>query len=240
MQPNFIDLTGHTFGNITVLSRANNNISGSTQWNCQCSCGKKWTVLGQTLRLGGTMSCGGQHSKVQNLLGFKYGKLTVEKSLGVKPPGRGQTVQCRCDCGGSWIGKAYLLKRGNTRSCGCLKTGPAPTSDKTLQPIKRLLGKYKRSAKNRSLTWNLDDTLFRTLIVSACFYCGAAPCGICRDRAGSLVKYNGIDRQNNNLGYDPGNVVSCCATCNYMKSAWTEEEFLNHVKKITSWQKNVT
>lgn len=56
------DLTGKTFGHLTVIGRAENHISPSgkiySKWLCVCACGKKLEVLGRSLRSGHTQSCG--------------------------------------------------------------------------------------------------------------------------------------------------------------------------------------
>ena len=36
-----IDMTGQTFGKLTVLSRAENDKYGKAQWLCQCQCGNQ-------------------------------------------------------------------------------------------------------------------------------------------------------------------------------------------------------
>lgn len=45
-----LDLTGKTFGEITVLSRAENTKDGTTQWLCKCSCGSEWVVRAGNLK----------------------------------------------------------------------------------------------------------------------------------------------------------------------------------------------
>ena len=54
------DLTGQTFGWLTVLSRAGRTSSkaGFATWNCQCSCGRKTVSAGVDLRNGRIKSCG--------------------------------------------------------------------------------------------------------------------------------------------------------------------------------------
>ena len=58
---NFIDLTGKTFGKLTVLHRDKNNPQGDARWGCQCTCGNRTVVLGKSLRSGMTKSCGCHH-----------------------------------------------------------------------------------------------------------------------------------------------------------------------------------
>jgi len=58
-----MDLTGHTFSSLTVLSRAptawrKNGRQMATMWHCRCKCGKVSIVSTGNLRSGGTRSCG--------------------------------------------------------------------------------------------------------------------------------------------------------------------------------------
>lgn len=59
---NFQDLSGQTFGRLTALSRAPNQVhrggGKATRWNCICFCGKAVTVLAHSLTKGNTKSCG--------------------------------------------------------------------------------------------------------------------------------------------------------------------------------------
>ena len=53
-----IDLSGKTFGRLTVLSIAENR-RGKIFWECECSCGKSgFAISGSNLRTGHTTSCG--------------------------------------------------------------------------------------------------------------------------------------------------------------------------------------
>lgn len=53
-----IDLTGMTFGRLTVRAEAERGRSGQSRWLCQCSCGNTKSILSQSLREGLTKSCG--------------------------------------------------------------------------------------------------------------------------------------------------------------------------------------
>lgn len=50
-----------------------------------------------------------------NIVGQKFGKLTVREWLG------GSRWICDCECGGTAHVLTANLRRGNTRSCGCIK-----------------------------------------------------------------------------------------------------------------------
>ena len=53
-----IEITGHKFGRLTVLRRAENDKYGQAQWLCQCDCGNMVIIPGYRIRSGGSKSCG--------------------------------------------------------------------------------------------------------------------------------------------------------------------------------------
>jgi hypothetical protein len=56
----FIDISGQTFGMLTVVDRAENRILGKTvhaMWNCICACGTPCVRYGAALRTGAVVSC---------------------------------------------------------------------------------------------------------------------------------------------------------------------------------------
>ena len=56
--PNFKDLTGRTFGQLTVLREAGRTPRGQITWACKCECGNSHIAQGTHLRSGHTTSCG--------------------------------------------------------------------------------------------------------------------------------------------------------------------------------------
>ena len=61
MLAKFIDLTGQTFGRLTVLRRVSKKpgaVSRSAFWHCSCKCGKTHVASSNSLRRGNTKSCG--------------------------------------------------------------------------------------------------------------------------------------------------------------------------------------
>lgn len=53
-----IDLAGMKFGAWLVVEYAGCNELGQPSWKCECGCGTKRVVVGQTLRTGASKSCG--------------------------------------------------------------------------------------------------------------------------------------------------------------------------------------
>lgn len=116
------NLTGKTFGRLTVTGRAPNR-GETTMWHCQCECGSTTIVTGNDLVRGTSMSCGCYSRELASerclidLAGRKFYRLTVIE----RAPNRGRRTMwhCQCDCGESTIVAGVHLSRGHTRSCGC-------------------------------------------------------------------------------------------------------------------------
>ena len=53
-----MEMTGKTFGRLTILARAENSSSGKVQWSARCECGALVVVKADRLRSGMTRSCG--------------------------------------------------------------------------------------------------------------------------------------------------------------------------------------
>ena len=73
-------------------------------------------------------------SKIKNLSGLKFGKLTVMERAEDKRSQNGRNhimYICKCDCGKQVVVKAENLRSGNTKSCGCL------SSEKTKERLKK-------------------------------------------------------------------------------------------------------
>ena len=128
-----IDLTGQTFGRLTVLNYHGVNDKGIHMWLCRCECGNEKVVRGDALRYGLTRSCGclaheahvalGKKghvsSKFVDLTGQTFGYLTVLER--VENTARAQAKwRCRCVCGRETFVVTGKLRSGKTISCGCM------------------------------------------------------------------------------------------------------------------------
>jgi hypothetical protein len=118
-----LKLIGHQYGRLTVHSRASKKDSnGNYYWNCTCMCGNKCVVKGSSLIGGITKSCGclndeKRRAQAFNIIGKRFGRLTVVKRLGSKA---GSALWLsECDCGNFKECVTADLTRGNTTSCGC-------------------------------------------------------------------------------------------------------------------------
>ena len=117
------DLTGEVFGRWTVLGPREIR-RGIPIWWCKCSCGTEKWVVPQTLRNGGSRSCGCLAREqtaqrfLKNLAGKKFHRLMVLAER--KAENRVNFWRCQCDCGKTLWVRAIALQQGSSKSCGCL------------------------------------------------------------------------------------------------------------------------
>ena len=128
-----INLTGKIFGRLKVIERDDTKPQGhgkSAYWICQCDCGNLKTVRTDKLRNGEISSCGCLQKEVRgktvliNLVGQKFGHLTVLKRDENKPSGKNCPAYwiCKCDCGNIVSVRSDHLRNFSTSSCGCLNS----------------------------------------------------------------------------------------------------------------------
>jgi hypothetical protein len=125
----FKDIGGIKFGLLTAERYVETRRVGKCLkafWSCKCDCGNTTIVPVNALRSGNTKSCGCYHKKriseCADLIGQRFERLIVIARAERPSTTRaaGSFWLCRCDCGKevvSWIGS---LRRGSTKSCGCL------------------------------------------------------------------------------------------------------------------------
>ncbi len=114
-----IDLTGQRFGKLVALE----HIPKTPKWLCQCDCGNKTEVTSTNLRNGHTKSCGClRHQQAHNhinMIGKKFGRVTVLEEIGYDPKRHDTMLKCICDCGTIFETGGNGLRAGKCQSCGC-------------------------------------------------------------------------------------------------------------------------
>ena len=111
------NLIGRRFGKWVVIKRTDNNIGKLVKWTCLCDCGNIKEIHASVLKNGKSTDCG--CSKIRNLMGRNFGRLTViEKDLSSK---KRKKWICKCECGNVVSTREDGLLNGNTSSCGCLR-----------------------------------------------------------------------------------------------------------------------
>lgn len=251
----FVERSGQRYGKLLVLERAPDRPRASqhgsrTFWLCRCDCGREVQVDSGSLATRNTSGCrwcGGSKSEA----GKRYGRLVVVRSVlkntddryptpPFKMRKQGTQWLCLCDCGTEIITRGSNLRRGESKSCGCVATEKLRA--RTMLPngvaaMRAIIHRTKRNAAERGYEFALPQEMVRSLMAGTCHYCGAPPSNLNRhpDLNGSFT-YSGIDRVDNEQGYVPGNVVSCCKHCNISKRDRSTKEFLDWIAAVHSYQ----
>lgn len=77
-----------------------------------------------------------------------------------------------------------------------------------------------KGAEIRNINLNIKFKDYLPFYNTPCFYCGGL---------GAI----GLDRLDSSVGYEKGNIVSCCSTCNMMKGILNPHDFVFQCKKIS-------
>lgn len=164
--------------------------------------------------------------------GNRYGHWTV---LGRAKNQRGKQFSfwtCKCDCGVVRDVNGSELRSGRSKSCGC------SAKEKTTLPDghasrKMIYHRYRNGARRRHIAFNLTEDQVYELLDQNCYYCGAQPHRTYTNPScNGGYTYNGIDRVDNAIGYNPENVVPCCFECNQAKGTMTVEEFEDWIERV--------
>lgn len=156
--------------------------------------------------------------------------LLFESLLVIKPAYTNNSLywELLCDCGEKCFATSTDLNRGRTNYCKkCVEK-------KSLKSALNLLFmNYKRHAKDRNLIFELTIEEFSSLISMNCFYCKLKPMQTLHKKGMRFgLIYNGIDRQDNAVGYILSNCVPACKYCNFAKREFPLNEFLNWIEKL--------
>lgn len=190
--------------------------------------------------------------KFRNRLNERYGRLLVISHAG-KDDRNKHLWDCLCDCGEKKTVVGSNLSSGKSKSCGCLRKEYLTKSGNQFGLYKNredaiLKVQYshlKRRHKKKSKSKCIKFETFKSLALDKCFYCGLESSKTLHDRTNetkkgkllsdTIVKCNGVDRFDSNLGYLEGNVCSCCKRCNTAKSTMGLSEFLAYIKRVYNY-----
>ena len=94
-----------------------NNVTTNQNYLCRCSCGKEEMLSRNTLIVEAKKSCGHKY----NLIGKKFGRLTVLTQDKKQSRQKNTKWICICDCGKFTSVSTTNLLNGRTVSCGCYR-----------------------------------------------------------------------------------------------------------------------
>lgn len=181
-----------------------------------------------------------------DLTGLRFSRLVVVR-FAFRNKHRCLVWECVCDCGNKTNVGSNELRRGNTRSCGCLQKETARefnSLEAGISGCNRLWRQYQRNAAKAGKSFELTKEQFIVLTKQNCHYCGVEPKYIVASKSKmtevgikhSTYTYNGIDRLDSQLGYTLNNCVTCCGECNLAKRDMPLSQFLAWSLRLGQYQ----
>lgn len=177
------------------------------------------------------------------VLKTRKGKLTdwifISESHSNPNTGR-RYVNARCKCGKEKVICLNNVRCGNSTCCGLSPCRGVERDKDAEVGYKAILYVYKKHAKDRGFTFDLDYNYFKELTKGNCHYCGIQPIQVYqlknprtgKIRSGIPINYNGIDRVDSTKGYFNDNVVTCCKVCNRAKSNLSLDDFKDWISRV--------
>ena len=170
-------------------------------------CHKSFKALLCNIQSGNTKSCGCDSSKKPNdLVGQKFGRLTVIKYL--RSDKNGPIWQCKCSCDKHTVVEGYgnNLIKGHTQSCGCLqkeRASQAKFKDLSGQKFGKLTPLYIVGKYSSSYLWHCkcDCGNYTNVISSNLISGNTRSCG-CIKSYGEEIMFNFFKRQNIKFEYN--------------------------------------
>jgi hypothetical protein len=217
--------TGKKQGLLTFLRPTEEkDKKGYIIWEAQCDCGKK--IFAAPNRGGKSCRC----MVEKDWTGLKNRRLTFIRPTDKRTKASNIIWEALCDCGTTCYVRPSV-NRGATKSCGCLKKETAKELQKRMSQQNRKYTPIISAARRRwqSCYKDIDFDTFYTMSQLPCDYCGIPP-----HRTTNGFTSNGLDRLDSTKGHTIDNVVPCCADCNWMKSNRTRENFLAHIRRIST------
>lgn len=215
-----------------------------TFWKFACDCGNIKIMQVNNFIANKLKSCGCQRylNKKAIIKDTQYGKQSIN-FIDITGNKYNQLIALnfiengrwlfKCDCGKVKNFHRNSVVHGRTKSCGCLRKGKRNLLPPREAALNVYFSAYKGSAKHRKKSFQLTIEDFKLITSKDCYYCGQSPQEIKRKHK---LNYNcianGIDRINNDIGYELNNCVPACIDCNKAKSMMSKEQFLNFIKRV--------
>lgn len=236
-RPTSIDITGKRYGKLVAV-RFHSYVDGgrgrSQKWLFKCDCGKDSVILKShvTKKVKPTHSCGCLSKKH-----FKdFTGKTINNMQFLRAVGRNKYKcwmwEIRCFCGREFVTEGNDITSGKIKSCGCKLNSEQLKNANYEESIRNsLYAQLKNRGPRRGHNVTLTREEHHKLISGDCYYCGQSP-NQTKKLNGHQIFANGIDRLDNDIGYELSNCVTACRNCNQAKHMMTPEYFKKWLGKV--------
>lgn len=208
------DITGQKFGYLTAIRPVGKQKNGAMVWECKCVCGNKIHVNISALTSRNHTSCGcklvramrsrTRVNSVDDYIGVKFGRLTILRYWGTTPKGEEKAL-CQCECGKQVIDVFSKVKRGDIKSCGCLreerKVEAKTTHGMTNSPTYKIWTCMRNRCNNPNAA---NYYLYGGRGIKVCDRWNNSFESFLEDMGEKPIGFS-IDRKNPNCDYEPAN-----------------------------------
>lgn len=225
-----LQLEGLRFHRLKVITLVGTR-GGRTVWKCLCDCGTELEAVGSYLVRGQKKSCGCQKAEVSRSRNIKeievsrrFGRLVIKSEAGSNSRGY-LLYACQCDCGAEVVTAGYHLRRGESRSCGCLRKDTVASLNKThgLSGTKEYLA--VASSKHRAKAAKVEGK-HSAQDIRDIFSEQEGLCAYCYDSLGDRFHRDHKIPLSRGGSNNRENICLACPKCNRRKSDKTPEEFI--------------
>ena len=249
---NFKDLTGQKFGKLVVIGMGKDYISPSGYktyiWKVKCEeCKIEYELSKKLFLIKKNQSCNRHNHAYENLIGQKFGKLTVikkDEEYYIAPKSKKKSVRwiCECDCENIHSVIGDKLKSGSTSQCQLCQYKSMQLNGYISY---RRFYNITQGAKKRNIYFDIkiDREYLWNLFIKQNKKCALS--GIPLHFAENVKKeiYSkgttaSLDRIDSSKGYIKSNIQWVHKDINRMKSICSNSEFIKICKDIVRWNKS--
>lgn len=236
---------GDVFNRLTAVRPDGNG--RDSRWRFKCVCGKEHVAKLYEVRMGAIKSCGclkdeTRLSPIQ--VGDIFGNLTA-----VRFDGNTGSWIFKCVCGNECSPVTHKIRIGKIKSCGCHPLCPNSRVEKE-HKVKRaksresgkcrltaMFSTLKSSAEKRGIPFAILKSDIATLAEKQQWRCAQTGIPL------NLTYGNGqqpfgptIDRIDNDIGYEPGNIQLVCFMYNCAKNQFTTSDVFRLARALIDQQ----
>ena len=177
------------------------------------------------------------YSRIENVIGKKFGNLTVLKFVGVNKLQKRKLYLCKCDCGNEKILRSDTFTLGRVQSCGCFlkRQGSNNPNFRGVGQIPLVyFSKLKVGAKKRSIEFNVTIEYLWNLFQKQDGKCALSklPIELKPTKIGGIERTASVDRIDSSKGYIEGNIQWVHKNINFMKQTSSQAEFIKFCKLV--------
>lgn len=225
---------GDVFTRLTAV-RPYHEKPGGGYWLFRCICGTEHPAKIYEVRNGGIKSCGCLRDE-RRLPPIQIGD-TFSDLTAVRPIDGSPLWLFKCSCGTECSPRPQRVVNGRIKSCGCRRsiyeTSRVAVLESKKSRLTRMYCTRKRDSRLRGISFSISKSDIGDLAEQQGWRC--ARTGISLDlTASDGMKPFGpsLDRINNNIGYEPGNIQLVCYMYNSAKNQFTDEDVLRFASEL--------